>query len=112
MSPHPDVAPPRGVLFSFGTGIALAMVACGGLCAARISQGNFWVAIIAHTLATVAVVTIVFKQGRAGETSVKASVARVTAQIAGASLGIFLAHSLLGSLSLGAVPWLSEQPAQ
>ncbi len=111
-SPHPGASPSPGVLFSFGAGVALAMVACGGLCAARISQGNLWVAISAHLFATVAVVAIVYKQGRFVASSKQATAARVAAQIAGASFGIVLAHSLLRSSSLGAIPWLSERPAQ
>jgi hypothetical protein len=111
-SQHPGVAPSPGVLFSFGAGVALAMVACGGLCAARISQGSFSVAVVAHLLATVAVVAIMSRQGRVGASSAHATAARVAAQVVGASIGIVVAHSLLRSSSFGAVPWLSERPAQ
>jgi hypothetical protein len=71
-----------------------------------LSLGDVRVAVVAHVLLTIAVLVMVFVQGRAPRSS-----ARLGAQVIGAAFGILLAHALIRS-SFAATPWLSEGPGQ
>jgi hypothetical protein len=95
--------PDGSIVVGFTAGFTLALVACAGLLAERVSRGNVKVAVVAHVLLTVAVLAIAHTQGR---------VPRVAAQFVGAALGIVIAHSLVRASSLAALPWLSERPGQ
>lgn len=96
----------RGLLSSFTAGLALAVVACGGILADRLSLGDVKVATVAHVVLTIAVVGLVHAQRR----SIDAH--RLGAQMAGAAVGIVLAHAVIRTGALGTAPWLAEGPAQ
>ena len=96
----------RGLLASFTAGLALAVVACGGILADRLSLGDVKVATVAHVVLTIAVIGLVHAQRR----SIDAH--RLGAQMAGAAVGIMLAHAVIQSAAIGAAPWLDERPGQ
>lgn len=88
-------------------GFAVALVACGGILAERLSRGDVAIAVVAHVLLTVAVLAVM----RGGHRE-DGSTSQLGAQAVGAILAIALAHGLLRTSGLGAEPWLSEHPAQ
>jgi hypothetical protein len=102
--------PPPGHLLSFTAGFGVAMVACGGILAERLSRGNIRVALVAQLSLTAALLVVARSQGRAADRGIGAS--KAATLVVGAALGIVLAHSIVRASSIGTVPWLSERPAQ
>jgi hypothetical protein len=91
------------------TGFAVAMVACGGILAQRLSRGDLKAALVAHLLLTVAVLGVMRAERPEAR---EASAYKLVAQILGATGGIVVAHAALRTSPSLALPWLSERPAQ
>lgn len=116
-----------------GTGLLLATVVGSGVMGVDLAAGNTGIALLANAAATACVlfvlisvlgpvsgahfnplVTLAFAMRR--ETSVKEAAMYVLVQIAGAILGVWLAHAMFGlplwqlgtQVRSGAGPWLSE----
>ena len=118
------------IALAFGAGLLLALATSGGIAGERISRGAPNVALFANVIATLAALVAViptmrralvsFAEQRDTESARGGSfrVARLhplavlVPQILGAAAGIALVHLVLRSSSLGALPWLSERPAQ
>jgi hypothetical protein len=120
-------------LFDFTAGLGLALVACGGILAERLTRGDRVIGVVGNALLTVVVIAILELRPRLGDTG-RADAdadARVAAGVAlgaapgarsrasdlalpllGAGAGIALAHSLFRSSPLASCPWISERPAQ
>jgi hypothetical protein len=88
-------------LSSFTSGFAVAMIACGGILAQRLTRGDVRVALVAQLLLT-ATLLVVARLGASKAATV----------VVGGVLGILLAHSVVRTSSIGALPWLCERPAQ
>ena len=101
---------PPGMWAGLVTGFAVAMVACGGILAQRLSRGDIRSALVAHVLLTITIL-VVMRSERV-RTENEALPSRLATQFLGGTAGIVLAHWLLRSSGWGAVPWLSEGPAQ
>lgn len=101
-----------GTVLSFTAGLGVALVACGGLLAARLSLGDVKIGVLAQVLLTLALVAVMHGQGRPVAARSWFVASKIAAQVVGAALGIAIAHFVIRSSSLAAVPWLSERPAQ
>jgi hypothetical protein len=99
-------------LSCFTAGVALALVASGGLLAQRLSRGDVRAAVVAQALVTCAALALFQGQIRKMTESALVRAACLRAQAVGAVFGIVLAHGLLHASRYGALPWLSEEPAQ
>jgi len=92
--------------------MALALVASGGVLAQRLSRGDVRTALIAQLLATSVALFVFRAQIRRQNEATNGRLACLALQCVGASCGIVTAHALLHASPYGALPWLSEQPAQ
>lgn len=103
MPSHLRFAPDAGRPFAIGFGVAMA--ACLGIAAERLSQGAIGVALLGHVLLTAAVLLALHVHRRDRESS------RIWPQIVGAALAMGLVHASLAHTAEGHA-WLSERPAQ
>jgi hypothetical protein len=92
-------------------GFAVALVACGGVLAARVSRGDLTVALAAHIALTIAMLTMLRPQW-SGCARDRVAAMRLTVQIVGAAAAIVLAHAGVREFATRAFPWLSERPCQ
>jgi hypothetical protein len=99
-APHAGAMPPTH-LSSFTSGFAVAMIACGGILAERLTRGDIRVAFVAQLLLTATLLVVV-----------RLGASRTATVVVGAVLGIVLAHSVVRSSPIAALPWLCERPAQ
>jgi hypothetical protein len=107
----PDVQPsPPGGWVGLVTGFAVAMIACGGILSQRLSRGDLKTAFVAHVLLTIAVLAALRSERVTARDECFSP--KLVAQFVGGIAGIVVAHCILQSSGLGAVPWLSERPAQ
>ncbi|HEY8077472.1 MAG TPA: hypothetical protein VIF62_25275 [Labilithrix sp.] len=84
--------------------MALALVASGGVLAQRLSRGDMRTALAVQVMVTTAV--LVLSRARIPHR------ACFVAQAIGAACGILVAHTALQASHFGALPWISERPAQ
>jgi hypothetical protein len=104
--------PPLAALSCFTAGVALALVASGGVVAQRLSRGDVRAAVAAQALVTIAAILVFQAQIRRLVSELFSTRACLVAQVVGAACGIVIAHSALHATRYGALPWLSERPAQ
>jgi len=105
---------------ALGVGLLLGLVTSGGIAGERITRGAIGAALVANAAVTlVALFAIVptmrrmlvsFGDGERARTIHPLVV--LVPQIVGAAAGIFVVHFVLRREALGALPWLSERPAQ
>lgn len=101
----------KGKWRSLAAGFVLAVVACGGVVAERLSRGDMRIALAAHVILTIAVIAMV-KTERRTPAGVALGSSTFAVQLVGAAAGIVLVHCVLRSIWLGVLPWLSERPGQ
>ncbi len=109
-------SPPRfaratpGFLVGFGVGLLVALVVSGGIAEERVTLGAPGVVLLANGAMTVAALlaVVLLMRRRATERN---ALAVLVPQLVGAVAGVALVHLALRQAS-GAVPWLSERPAQ
>jgi len=97
---------PLTIWMGWAGGFALAIVACGGILAQRVSKGDVRAALVAHVFLTIAVLLVARVAPHHHHRSAR------TAQLVGAAAGIAVAHYVVHASPLAAIPWLSERPAQ
>lgn len=116
----------RCSLAAFGGGLLVALATSAGIAGERITEGDFGVALAANAVATiVAIAALVltmrpllafFAEAPLVDADARAyRLARaglIVAQVLGAVAGIVLVHFALRREVVGAMPWLSERPAQ
>lgn len=111
LSSHSDArGMPPNTWMGLIAGFALAIVACGGILAQRLSRGDLKLALVGHVFLTLAVLGVAKTEARPSLRNGFPS--KLVAQLLGGALGILVAHYVLRSSAWGAMPWLSERPAQ
>jgi hypothetical protein len=111
---------------AFGGGLLVALATSAGIAGERITEGDFGVALAANAAGTIVAILALVLTMRpllaflaevpAGEEDERlyrvGRGALVVAQVLGAAAGIGLVHLVLRREVVGAMPWLSERPAQ
>ncbi|HEY3818966.1 MAG TPA: hypothetical protein VGL81_17470 [Polyangiaceae bacterium] len=95
------------MILAFSAGLLLALTASGGIAGERVTLGGLAFGLLANAAATLAAIVVASTTTRR-----RSTLAVLVPQVLGAVVGVALVHLVLRREALGAVPWLSERPAQ
>jgi len=94
-------------------GLVLGIISSAAILADRIARGDAWVVMAAHVIAAASAIVVLAVTGRpsfADES--RRPLGAVSAQAAGAVLGVMLVHLVLQTSPLHSCQWLCERPPQ